>query len=993
MHLHCDTTNIYIGLQKYTLITSKGGYMDTLDRELTQIKTHPYDRELTRIKNFLKGSAKGYTVTEISRAIDINRNSVAKYLDVLCISGAVELKVIGSAKIYSLTKRIPISSILSLSSDYIIILDEDFVVSYVNEKVLHFEKKSSDDIVGKPIDGANLSLLSIPDISQVLQDCTHGNDILKEIEVISDKKPWYFRGKFVPSILENGKRGILVILDDITEIKQYQRDLEKTVQDRTKELNQTSTSLKKEIQNHQEVRDAFEDSERRYQTLIELAQEGIWTFDAKGITTFVNQKMSEILGWPVDEIQGKSLFSFVGVNDRVYLEEKLARIKNGSNEHFALMFLKKDKTPAYSRLSASPSLDEKGRFVYGLFVVSDVSALKKADDALRESELHYRTIIETSPNGILVLDPEGIIKLGNIQGATMLGYATTAELAGKNFFDYVTPSDLESSREHLKKTVEKGSTKYLECRLIAKDGSAFCAEVSVAAIPDDCGKPSGFVCVLSDVTERRKAEFLVKKSEEKHRALVEGISHIIFTIDLRGRFTYVSPVIQQVLGYTPAELIGKYFYTLVPSEKRHVLGEKLKEAQQGNIGPNDFVMMDKSGAVHWGRIIAQPLVEGEKTTGVTGLIGDITDLKHSEQALQESEEKLKLAITGSGVGLWDWRVQSGEVVINDRWAEIIGYTVPELGPVTLRSWQSLIHPDDLQKSNDLLNKHFSGETTDYECESRVLHKDGHWVWVLDRGMVTERDKEGKPVRMTGTHLDISERKSAEEALRQANRKLNLLSSLTRHDILNKVSVLLGYLDQAKPLAHDPRLREYLTRLETSTKAIGKLVQFTRDFKDLGINPPQWFALQDILKGAPGWINDSSVKLTTDVGVYEIYADSQITKAFENIFKNTPVHGKTATEMHVECSTHDRGLSVIIRDNGVGIPEEMKGEIFEPGMMKNRGLSLFLAKEILSVTSLTIEENGTGGNGARFEIHVPLGSFRTPHISPGHKKNGSPEVVR
>ena len=168
---------------------------------------------------------------------------------------------------------------------------------------------------------------------------------------------------------------------------------------------------------------------------------------------------------------GKSIVSCTAANDRAYLEEKLARIKTGSNEHFDLVFLKKDNTPAYTRLSASPHMGEKGKFIYGLFVVSDVTALKKADDALVESELHYRTIIETSPNGILVLDLEGIIQLGNIQGATMLGYTTTGELAGKNFFDYVTPNDLKNSREHLKKTLEKGFSKYYECRLISKDST------------------------------------------------------------------------------------------------------------------------------------------------------------------------------------------------------------------------------------------------------------------------------------------------------------------------------------------------------------------------------------------------------------------------------------------------------------------------------------------------------------------------------------------
>jgi len=315
-------------------------------REFAQIKAHPYDRELSKIKNYLKGSAKGYTVTEISHAIDINRNSVAKYLDVLCISGVVELKVIGSAKIYSLTKRIPVSSILSLSSDYIIVLDEDFVIQYVNERVLDFEKKSLDDIVGKPIGQAGLQLLSIPDINKTLQETTQGKDIFKEIEVKNDGKTGYFRGKFVPSILENGKRGILIILDDITEIKQYQHDLEKTVQDRTKELTKTSTNLKKEIRQHREVKDAFEDSERRYQTLIELAEEGIWTFGPEGTTTFVNRKMSEILGYSADEMLGTSICSFVSARDQSYLEEKFSRIKKGNNEHFDLVFLKKDKTPA-----------------------------------------------------------------------------------------------------------------------------------------------------------------------------------------------------------------------------------------------------------------------------------------------------------------------------------------------------------------------------------------------------------------------------------------------------------------------------------------------------------------------------------------------------------------------------------------------------------------------------------------------------------------------
>jgi signal transduction histidine kinase len=173
-------------------------------------------------------------------------------------------------------------------------------------------------------------------------------------------------------------------------------------------------------------------------------------------------------------------------------------------------------------------------------------------------------------------------------------------------------------------------------------------------------------------------------------------------------------------------------------------------------------------------------------------------------------------------------------------------------------------------------------------------------------------------------------------------------------------------------------------MDTSTKTIGKLVKFTRDFKDLGINPPRWITLKDSMNEVTEWIDPNFVGLTVDVGEWEIYADPQVSRVFKNIFENAGIHGKNVTEIRVECTKNNRGLDVIIGDNGIGIPYELKKEIFEPGMMRNRGLGLFLAKEILSITGLTIEETGVPGNGARFEIHVPLECFRVHQTPPGEK---------
>ena len=160
--------------------------------------------------------------------------------------------------------------------------------------------------------------------------------------------------------------------------------------------------------------------------------------------------------------------------------------------------------------------------------------------------------------------------------------------------------------------------------------------------------------------------------------------------------------------------------------------------------------------------IARPISNRELLARLESLLR----LKKTDKRLRESQEQLRLAIEGSGVGLWDWRVQTGQTTLSERWAQIIGYTLDELAPIDITTWQKVVHPDDLHKSDELLQKHFAGEIQAYECEARMRHKDGHWVWVLDRGKVTEWDEAGRPLRMTGTHLDITARKSAELELRR-----------------------------------------------------------------------------------------------------------------------------------------------------------------------------------------------------------------------------------
>ena len=158
------------------------------------------------------------------------------------------------------------------------------------------------------------------------------------------------------------------------------------------------------------------------------------------------------------------------------------------------------------------------------------------------------------------------------------------------------------------------------------------------------------------------------------------------------------------------------------------------------------------------------------------------ELKVSLKEATEKDTRLRLALEGNRDGLWDWNIQTEEVIFDERWAEIVGYTLEELLPISTEAWVKYVHPDDLKKSEELMKIYFAGGTEFYEYESRMKHKNGDWIWILDRGQVVEWDEDGKPLRMTGTHSDITERKEAEEALRINEERLDLAMSVANDGV-------------------------------------------------------------------------------------------------------------------------------------------------------------------------------------------------------------------
>jgi signal transduction histidine kinase len=231
--------------------------------------------------------------------------------------------------------------------------------------------------------------------------------------------------------------------------------------------------------------------------------------------------------------------------------------------------------------------------------------------------------------------------------------------------------------------------------------------------------------------------------------------------------------------------------------------------------------------------------------------------------------------------------------------------------------------------------------------------------------------------MIGNHQDITERKRAEEALHQANRKLNLLSGITRHDIKNQLTVLMGYLDLLEMKQPDPTLIEYFKKLTIAADRISAMIQFTKTYENIGVNAPAWQDAGTVADATAKDVSLGNVQLDNDLPAgTEVYADPLIAKVFYTLIDNAVRHGGTITTIRFSSEERNGNRFIVCEDDGVGVPAEEKEKIFERGFGKNTGLGLFLAREILDITGIAIRETGEPGKGARFEIAVPKGTWRT-----------------
>jgi PAS domain S-box-containing protein len=307
-----------------------------------------------------------------------------------------------------------------------------------------------------------------------------------------------------------------------------------------------------------------------------------------------------------------------------------------------------------------------------------------------------------------------------------------------------------------------GESLTVETSLPGVDGTYF-LENRLEPVKNHADEIVGVAVFARDITAHRRLEDELSQSQSQYRLLVESITDLVVKVDQDGRFLYVSRAYCEMFGKSEEELLGKQFMPLVHEGDR----EPTAKAMQKLYAPPYTCYLEQRAMTRDGwRWLAwsdRAIVEDGKVVAIVGVGRDITERK-------ESEEYFARVIDAANVGTFEWNIQTGETKYNERWAEIAGYTLAELEPISVQTWLSIVHPEDLKRSDKVLERHFSGELEMYECDLRVKHKNGEWVWITGRGQVLAWTAEGEPLLMAGTHTSIQERKRAEEVRHEAERR-------------------------------------------------------------------------------------------------------------------------------------------------------------------------------------------------------------------------------
>ena len=837
----------------------------TLKKEITE-----------QIRELLRENQNGLSITAITRRIGVNRNTAGRYLENLMVSGQVEMRHFGMAKIYRLAQRVPLSAMLSITSELIMLLDNSSRVIYANEPMLSFLTTTQKDLYGRNVEFTPCVTIfndAFDLLKKKIRGAVEGKEWSGEISVRNGAV--IFACRIAPTVFEEGQRGASVILEDVTIRRKAEEairnsELEfrmlaenafdiinrhspdgtclyvspaiKTISGfgpaeivghrgsefihpddilRTEETCRQMTpdhpsvtiayrcrhrdghylwvessfravfeestgqisgvyGVTRDISARIAAEDAMRESEEKYRLLSEASRDLIYLIGPDDRVLYVNSHAAALVQKPTSEITGmprSSLFPKI-VADRQGADLRQVFATGVPVRREGPMLV--DGQIRWFDHYLTPVADAGNNVTAVMGVSRDITERRCVQEALRESEATARALINTPTDSVFLLDVNGIILDANETAARVLGQMRE-DMIGMPADNLVRPDIAKRRRDLILKMLEtKKQVRFEDCR----DGIWF--DTVAFPILDGSGEISKIAIIARNITERKNTDAALIRSRERFRDLVTTLPDIVWETDAQARFVYVSPQVEQILGYRPEDLIGRTPYEYLDpagiAENREAFAAVIRN--KGNFISHNSVWLHKDGHRVVLETRGRPVYGADGSfAGFRGIDRDITAQVRATEALHRSEQRFRELADLLPQNVWECDIDGKLTFANRGSFAMYGY-MPEDFEAGLYIWQ-MIHPCDRQRVMDDFTEalnHVPAEFPD-QHEYTALRKDGSTFPIITYHVPVVQ---GTTITgMRGIGIDLTERKQMEEALQDVVRAFRMLAE-NSVDIISRI---------------------------------------------------------------------------------------------------------------------------------------------------------------------------------------------------------------
>jgi PAS domain S-box-containing protein len=621
--------------------------------------------------------------------------------------------------------------------------------------------------------------------------------------------------------------------------------------------------------------------------------------------------------------------------------------------------------------------DADGRIIGGINLLVDITARKNAEI---EASENLRAIVETTPECVKIVAPDGTLLLMNAPGLNMVGASSADAVVGKNVYDLVAPEDRDKFRD-FNERICKGEKDTLEFDIVGLQGARRHMETHAAPLRHVDGTTVQ-LAITRDLTERSRAE----RAALLLGAIVDSSDDAIISKNLNGVITSWNKSAERLFGYTAAEIIGQPVTILIPpdrSQEEPGILERLKRGER--VDHFETLRRTKDGTLLDISLTISPVKDKQgNVVGASKIARDITERKRVAEALRASQASFRQLADSMPQMIWTARPDGYVDYYNERWYEFTGLDRTTFGDT---SWAPVLHPDDLQRSHaGWYASVQSGKPYEIEYRFWDRHKH-HWRWFMGRALAVA-DEAGKVVKWFGSCTDIDHQKRVEEDLRRANQDLEQFAFSASHDLqepVRSVKIYSELLMKISSPAIDGDARQYLTFLHSGATRMEMLVrdlltytQITKLEEPAGTTDAGE-ALASVLANLAGIISESGATVTADPLPSVRVHSTHLTQLFQNLIGNAIKYHcpERPPAVHVTAERRNGRWIFAVTDNGIGIGPEYKEDIF--GLFKRlhtndqysgTGIGLAICQRIVDRYHGRIWVESEAGKGSTFHFTLP-----------------------